>query len=103
MSLPRALVRPFALPLRHPLATAHGPIDLRRGFLVELRDGQGQRGFGEATPLPEFGTEDLRACRAALWRELSEGLSHLASGALDEGEACIGGARRADAPCARAV
>ena len=111
----RAVVRPFALPLRRPLATAHGPIALRRGFLVELCDEHGRRGYGEATPLPEFGTEDLSACREGIRRGLSEELAWLvsdtsdtsdtsdASDVMDENAARMAGADRMDAPCARAA
>jgi len=66
MSPRRAVVRRFELPLHQPLATAHGPIERREGYLVELTDDDGQRGYGEATPLPGFGTEDRATCRTAL-------------------------------------
>jgi o-succinylbenzoate synthase len=68
-------MRPFSLPLRQPLETAHGRIDSREGWLVELEDEDGLLGFGEATPLPEFGTEDLETCRRALEHDLARELS----------------------------
>lgn len=74
----RVDIAPFSLALRRPLATAHGVIRERRGLLVTLVDEQGRQGFGEATPLPDFGTEDLATCRAALdraaaaWRDAEE-------------------------------
>ncbi|MBW2422994.1 MAG: o-succinylbenzoate synthase [Deltaproteobacteria bacterium] len=61
-------MRPFGLPLARPLATAHGRIGTRRGWLVRLEDDAGRVGLGEATPLPDFGTEDLAACESALVR-----------------------------------
>ncbi|MBK7952467.1 MAG: o-succinylbenzoate synthase [Deltaproteobacteria bacterium] len=66
MRIVRAELRAFVLPLVAPLATAHGPIAERAGWLVTLEDEDGRIGQGEATPLPDFGGEDLAACRAAL-------------------------------------
>ena len=43
--------RPFRLPLRAPLATAGGTIEERHGVLIELRDAEDRRAFGEASPL----------------------------------------------------
>ena len=47
--------RPFRLPLREPIATARGAIAERAGVILELRDGEGRRGYGEASPLPADG------------------------------------------------
>ncbi|MYI83121.1 MAG: o-succinylbenzoate synthase [Chloroflexi bacterium] len=47
--------RPFRLPLHAPIATAGGTIEQREGVLVELRDADDRRSFGEASPLPEDG------------------------------------------------
>ncbi len=55
-----------ALPLVRPLATAHGPIERRNALVVALEDDEGRVGWGEATPLPEFGTEGFEACRKRL-------------------------------------
>ncbi|MBJ18706.1 MAG: o-succinylbenzoate synthase [Deltaproteobacteria bacterium] len=100
--LRRAALRPFALRLRRPLETAHGQVSRRAGFLVELEDGEGRCGYGEATPLPDFGTEDLDACR----RALEEGLfalirigADLPSASLADSAAFRGGG----APCARSA
>lgn len=57
-------VDPYAIALASPLATAHGTISERRGFLVTV-DRDGVRGIGEAAPLPDW-TEDYDACRDAL-------------------------------------
>ena len=59
MTIRRLAFRAFRLPLARPLETAHGAIAERCGHLVRVEDADGLVGFGEATPLPEFGTEDL--------------------------------------------
>ena len=69
MRVRRALLRGFALPLVRPLPTAHGGVGTRLGWLVELEGEDGVCGFGEATPLPSFGTETPAACLRALSRE----------------------------------
>jgi len=48
----KATLHPFSLPLRRPLRTAVGEIDQRNGFLLEVEDDDGHRGWGEAAPLP---------------------------------------------------
>ncbi len=57
-------IDPFSLRLSSPLGTAHGPISVRRGFLVGTET-DGSWGLGEATPLPGW-TESYDACREAL-------------------------------------
>ena len=47
--------RPFRLPLRAPIETAHGPIGARDGLLIAVADAEGRTGLGEASPLPGFG------------------------------------------------
>ena len=59
-------IDPFALELADPLATAAGTIDAREGFTVTYRH-RGERGIGEATPLPGW-TESIDTCRDALDR-----------------------------------
>jgi o-succinylbenzoate synthase len=56
----------FRLRLRTPLATALGPLASREGVLLSLRNADGCVGYGEATPLPAFGTESLDAARRSL-------------------------------------
>jgi len=51
----------YSLPLRAPLATAHGTLQRREGLQIWLGAGR-----GEAAPLPAFGTESLPECEAAL-------------------------------------
>jgi o-succinylbenzoate synthase len=82
-------VEPFSVPLDPPLSTASATIDRRQGFLVRL-DHAGDRGVGEATPLPGW-TESLGACRDAIDRAVA------AADELDWGVA-LG---RLDAPAAR--
>lgn len=49
--------RSFRLPLRVPLRTAHGLWAEREGLLVRLENEAGSVGYGEAAPIPWFGTE----------------------------------------------
>lgn len=51
--------KPYRLPLRAPLRTAHGSWTEREGIIVRLEDEAGRAGFGEIAPLPWFGTETL--------------------------------------------
>jgi len=46
--------RPYRLPFRTPLRTAHGRWALREGFLVRVDRPDGNSGFGEAAPVPGF-------------------------------------------------
>jgi o-succinylbenzoate synthase len=55
---------PYSLPLSAPLATADGTIQSRDGYLVRI-EVDGERGVGEAAPLPGW-TESLENCREAL-------------------------------------
>ncbi|MCB9724826.1 MAG: o-succinylbenzoate synthase [Spirochaetaceae bacterium] len=71
MRIVRAGWRTFRVPLRRPLATAHGAIHERRGLLVSLEDELGHVGQGEAAPLVDLGTEDEAACRMAIEAALS--------------------------------
>ncbi len=59
----RRYQRPFARPLK----TARGSWKIREGLLVRLEDNAtGVTGFGEAAPLPDFGSETLRKAQAFL-------------------------------------
>ncbi len=58
MSFTRLRYRPFRLPMRAPMQTARAAIVYRAGVLVEITNDSGQRGYGEASPLPEFGEGD---------------------------------------------
>jgi L-Ala-D/L-Glu epimerase len=62
-------IAPLKLKLATPIMTAMGTISLREGFRVDVSDSDGT-GKGEASPLPDFGTESLEESSAALltWR-----------------------------------
>jgi o-succinylbenzoate synthase len=94
-------LRPFCLPLLQPLSTAHGPILERVGRLIRLEDEQGGVGFGEATPLPEFGTEDLADCDAAIRAGMTRLLESCDSSRTTPDEAILPACRLA--PSARAA
>jgi O-succinylbenzoate synthase len=51
--------RPYRLPLRQPLRTAHGAWAEREGILIRLEDEAGRVGHGEIAPIAWFGTESL--------------------------------------------
>ncbi len=103
MRIVRSALYPFELPLARPLATAHETIETRPGYLVELVDREGRRGFGEATPLPEFGSESLDACRVALEAMLRAWVEIEDDAARDEGAAARVVAAAQRTPCARAA
>ena len=86
----------FAVPVR----TARGDFVERETVLLELRDAEGLRGFGEAAPWPGFGTETVQQAHASL----------IAAEALLAGAAMAPGAwtpeldaHLRDAPAARAA
>ena len=58
--------RRYALPFRTPVRTAHGVWAEREGVMVRLTDEAGAAGYGEAAPIPWFGTETLDEIEAAL-------------------------------------
>lgn len=63
--------RRYRLPFRAPLRTAHGPWAEREGLLVQLANAAGVAGYGEAAPIPWFGTETADEAAAAC-RDLGE-------------------------------
>lgn len=58
--------RRYRLPFRAAVRTAHGVWAEREGLLVRLEDESGAVGFGEAAPIPWFGTETVDEAEAAL-------------------------------------
>jgi o-succinylbenzoate synthase len=58
--------RPFRLPLRAPMATAHGTQVAVEGLRLLLQDGHGGFGLGEVVVLSGFGTETLEEAGRAL-------------------------------------
>lgn len=63
--------RRYRLPFRAPVRTAHGPWSEREGVIVRLTAEGGAAGFGEAAPIPAFGTETVDEIEAAC-REIGE-------------------------------
>ncbi len=66
MRIVRAQLAPYRLALRAPLATAHGAIEARSGWLLALTTDTGAVGFGESAPLLGFGLETAQQTQAAL-------------------------------------
>jgi O-succinylbenzoate synthase len=58
--------RRYRLPFRAPVRTTHGVWTEREGVIVRLEDEPGGVGWGEAAPLPEFGTESAAEIEAVL-------------------------------------
>jgi o-succinylbenzoate synthase len=71
MRIEEAALEPLRLELVRPLRTARATYEAREGFVVRLVDDEGHVGWGEAMPLPEFGTESRAACEAALRKHLA--------------------------------
>jgi o-succinylbenzoate synthase len=57
-------LRRYRLPFRHPVRTAHGNWDFREGLYIRLERPDGTVGFGEACPVPHFGSETVEADEA---------------------------------------
>ena len=86
--------RRYRLPFRVPVRTAHGNWTEREGVLVRLAEaGAGPAralgaGFGEAAPIPWFGTETADEIEAAV-RGLGEWVTDEALAALPEKLGCL--------------
>lgn len=81
-------VRPYRLPLRSPLRTAHGLWREREGLLVRLTDEAGRTGYGEVAPIEWFGTE-TPAEAAAVCRELGDRLDDEQIAAIPARFGCV--------------
>ncbi len=57
---------PYNLEFSRPFITARGVYTFRKGFIIILSDEKGRKAFGEAAPLPEFGSESYEATEAKL-------------------------------------
>lgn len=71
----RFAYRVYRLPFRAPVRTGHGAWTHREGVLVRLTDTTGRVGYGEAAPIPWFGTEtvdEIAAVCAALGEKVSD-------------------------------
>jgi o-succinylbenzoate synthase len=64
--LAAARARLVRLRFARPVRTSRGEFGERESVLLELRDEDGVRGFGEAAPWPGFGTEDTQQSLALL-------------------------------------
>ena len=63
--------KPYQRTFRCPLRTARGEWALREGFLVRVEQ-NGQVGYGEVAPIPEFGSESVEQARAFLQQLASQ-------------------------------
>ena len=70
----RLHLRRYRLPFRQPLRTGHGWWVEREGVIVRLQDERGREGYGEAAPVPGFGSEDASGVETKL-RGLGKRLS----------------------------
>ena len=66
MSVARARLQSYSLPLRDPWPSADGDVTDRRGWIVALEDDLGRVGLGDAAPFPGFGLETHASAGAAL-------------------------------------
>ena len=66
MSLLRARVAPYALPLAGPWPSGEGAVTERVGWILALEDTEGRVGLGDAAPFPGFGLETAASAGLAL-------------------------------------
>ncbi len=99
--LRRGQVWPVSLALRETLATAHGPLRSRDGFVLCLESDAGHRGWGDCLPLEGFGLETTPAAH----RALRTGLDALLRAPVESLDAALDRVERAlpEAPAARAA
>lgn len=71
-----ARLTPYRLPFRRPWSSGAGSWRERHGWLLQISDHQGNRGYGDAAPLPEMGSETPEQSEEWL-RANSERLSRL--------------------------
>jgi len=64
----RFVYRRYARPFRHPVRTAHGEWTMREGIYIRLERPDGSFGYGEAAPVPGFGTETVEGVEAECQR-----------------------------------
>ncbi|QYM80239.1 o-succinylbenzoate synthase [Horticoccus luteus] len=92
--------RRYRLPMRVSVRTAHGVWAEREGVIVRLEDDAGNVGYGEAAPIPWFGTETVEDIEAGC-AALGERVTRETLGALPVRLGCLRGAlaaaRAADA------
>src|SRR2546422_290149 len=66
VSIVRARLQPYTLPLRDAWPSADGNVNDRRGWILALEDGSGRVGLGDAAPFPGFGLETHASAGAGL-------------------------------------
>ena len=93
----RLQYRRYLLPFRSAMRTAHGPWAEREGLLVRLEDAAGGVGYGEAAPIPWFGSETVGAAESAC-RELGEAVDDERLVALPRALGCLRNAMAAARP-----
>lgn len=84
----RLAYRPYCLPFRAPVRTAHGVWAEREGVMVRLTDEAGRAGYGEAAPIPWFGTETREEITGAL-EALGEWVTEEQLAAVPERLGCL--------------
>jgi o-succinylbenzoate synthase len=89
MRLRELQITPFTLKLRAPVQNAKSTLRKRSGFLLRLIDEDGRRGYGESTPLSEFGTEDVATAAATLKMVSQQLLDRPVPSAVEEVEALV--------------
>lgn len=80
--------RCYSLPFRTPVRTAHGVWAERDGIMIRITNGEGGGGYGEAAPIPWFGTETVDEIKAAL-AALGEWVTEEQLGAVPERLGCL--------------
>jgi len=66
VSIVRARLKSYSLPLRDPWPSADGDVTERRGWILALEDDLGRVGLGDAAPFPGFGLETHTSAGAGL-------------------------------------
>ncbi len=66
MSIVRARLKAYSLPLRDPWPSADGDVTERRGWILALEDDVGRVGLGDSAPFPGFGLETHASAGAGL-------------------------------------
>lgn len=80
--------RRYRLPFRSPVRTAHGPWAEREGIVVRLSNAAGGAGYGEASPIPWFGSETVEEIESAC-RELGESVDEARLNAVPARLGCL--------------
>ncbi len=99
----RFAFRRYSLPFRAPVRNGHGIWPERQGLYVRIEDADGRVGFGEAAPVPGFGSETVDADEAfcaALGDTVDAGVLARIPAGLDSlrGALAVAGGRHQPAP-----